>query len=146
MISLLFVISVGLSLLPGLIVSGVMHEREKNLKHMQIISGMNLCSYWIVNIIFDILKMEIPMILCCVLLYYFEMTDYFSAMFVFVVYPLGVVPFTHATSFMFQSEWSAQFFTVGLNLVVMIFGPLTVYIFMFNSSTQDDVLLGYWIN
>ena len=101
MISLLFVISVGLSLLPGLIVSGVMHEREKNLKHMQIISGMNLCSYWIVNIIFDILKMEIPMILCCVLLYYFEMTDYFSAMFVFVVYPLGVVPFTHATSFMF---------------------------------------------
>lgn len=69
MISLLFVISVGLSLLPGLIVSNVMFEREKNLKHMQIISGMNLCSYWIVNIIFDIIKMEVPMILCCVLLY-----------------------------------------------------------------------------
>lgn len=146
MISLLFVISVGLSLLPGLIVSGVMHEREKNLKHMQIISGMNLCSYWIVNLVFDIVKMEVPMILCCVLLYYFEMTDYFSAMFVFVAYPFGVVPFTHATSFLFESEWSAQFFTVGLNLIVMIFGPLTVYIFMFNSPTQDDVLFGDMIN
>lgn len=73
MISLLFVISVGLSLLPGLIVSNVMYEREKNLKHMQIISGMNLCSYWIVNLIFDIIKMEVPMILCCVLLYQFDM-------------------------------------------------------------------------
>lgn len=72
-ISLLFVISVGLSLVPGLIVGGVMYEREKNLKHMQIISGMNLCSYWIVNILFDILKMEVPMILCCVLLYVFEL-------------------------------------------------------------------------
>ena len=110
---------------------------------------MNLCSYWIVNLLFDILKREIPMVLCCVLLYYFEMKDYFSAMFVFVAYPIGVVPFTHATSFLFQSEWSAQFFTVGLNLIVMIFGPLTVYIFMFNSNSQEDVLngdlLNYWL-
>ena len=107
---------------------------------------MNLCSYWIVNLLFDILKMEIPMVLCCVLLYYFEMTDYFSAMFVFVAYPVGVVPFTHATSFIFQTEWAAQFFTVGLNLIVMIFGPLTVYIFMFNSTSQEDVLFGDTIN
>jgi len=28
----------------------------------------------------------------------------------------------------------------------MIFGPLTVYIFMFNSSTTEDVLLGDMIN
>ena len=28
----------------------------------------------------------------------------------------------------------------------MIFGPLTVYIFMFNSSTQEDVLFGNQIN
>lgn len=38
---------------------------------------------------------------------------------------------------------------MGLNLIVMIFGPLTVYIFMFNSSTQADVYFGndlnYWL-
>ena len=100
-ISLLFVISVGLSLLPGLIVGGIMYEREKNLKHMQIISGMNLCSYWIVNLLFDIIKMEVPMILCCVLLQLFELTEYYSATFVFLAYPIGVVPFTHALSFLF---------------------------------------------
>lgn len=68
---------------------------------------MNICSYWIVNLLFDILKMEIPMVLCCVLLYAFELVEYFPAMFVFVAYPVGVVPFTHATSFLFTSEWSA---------------------------------------
>ena len=148
-ISLLFVVAVGLSLVPGLIVGGVMFERERNLKHMQIISGMNVCSYWIVNLVYDILKMEVPMVLCCVLLYYFELVEYFPAMTVFVAYPIGVVPFTHATSFLFQSEWSAQFFTVGLNLIVMIFGPLTVYVFMFNSATHEDVYFGdnlnYWL-
>lgn len=96
---------------------------------------MNLISYWVVNLLFDILKMEVPMVLCCVLLYYFELIEYYSAMFVFVAYPIGVVPFTHACSFLFQTEWAAQMFTVGLNLVVTIFGPLTVYIFMFNSGT-----------
>lgn len=145
-ISLLFVIAVGLSLLPGLIVGGIMHEREKNLKHMQLISGMNIISYWIVNLLFDILKMEVPMIVCCVLLYQFNLIDYFPAMFVFVFYPIGVVPFTFATSFLFSTEWSAQFFTVALNLVVMIFGPLTVYIFMFNSTRQEDVYFGDWLN
>ena len=38
---------------------------------------------------------------------------------------------------------------MGLNLIVMIFGPLTVYIFMFNSTSVDDVLFGndlnYWL-
>lgn len=86
------------------------------------------------------------MILCCVLLYVFQLKDYLPAMFVFIAYPIGVVPFTHATSFIFQQEWSAQFFTVGLNLIVMIFGPLTVYIFMFNSSTQADVYFGNDLN
>ena len=35
---------------------------------------------------------------------------------------------------------------MGLNLIVMIFGPLTVYIYMFNSSTQADVYFGYELN
>ena len=62
---------------------------------------MNLCSYWIVNILFDIIKMEVPMVLCCVLLFVFELKEYLPAMFVFLAYPIGVVPFTHATSFIF---------------------------------------------
>ena len=40
---------------------------------------MNLTAYWMVNVIFDILKMEIPMILICILLFVFQLNDYYSA-------------------------------------------------------------------
>ena len=145
-IQLLFVTSVGLSLLPGLIVGAIMHEREHSLKHMQVISGMNLKAYWLVNIAFDIFKMQLPMIIICLLLFVFQLKEYYSSIFIFMAFPLGVVPFTHACSFLFQTEWSAQFFTVGLNLSVMIFGPLTVYIFMFVSEDPTSVLFGQWLN
>ena len=133
-------------MLPGLIVGAIMHEREKSLKHMQVISGMSLSAYWLVNIFFDIFKMMLPMILICFLLFVFQLKEYYQSIFIFLAFPFGVVPFTHATSFLFQSEWSAQFFTVGLNLLVMIFGPMTVYIFMFVSENPDDILFGYALN
>ena len=49
---------------------------------------------------------------------------------VFILYPLGVVPFTHATSFLFQKEGSAQMFTIMVNLVFLMVIPLTVYIML----------------
>ena len=101
-ISLLFVVAVGFSLIPATLIGQVMHERESGLKHMQVISGMNVATYWIINVTYDILKLEIPMILCCFLLWPFQLKEYMpEAWPVFWCYPLGVVPFTHATSFLF---------------------------------------------
>jgi len=54
-----------------------MNEREHSLKHMQVISGMNLKAYWLVNIIFDIIKMQIPMFLICFLLFIFKLNEYY---------------------------------------------------------------------
>lgn len=105
--SLLFVLAIGFVILPATIVGQIMSEREQNLKHMQVISGMNLFSYWCINVIFDIIKMEIPMAMCVGLLYAFRLKEYYMSMYVFFLFPVGVVPFTHGTSFLFQTEWSA---------------------------------------
>jgi hypothetical protein len=34
-------------------------------------------SYWTINVIFDILKMELPMMMCVGLLYAFKLEDYY---------------------------------------------------------------------
>jgi hypothetical protein len=39
------------------IVSYLLVERISGLKHLQVISGMNLKAYWIGNFIFDYIKM-----------------------------------------------------------------------------------------
>ena len=39
-IFIVFVVGIGFALIPASIISFLLHEREKNLKHMQLISGM----------------------------------------------------------------------------------------------------------
>jgi ATP-binding cassette subfamily A (ABC1) protein 3 len=68
---IVFVIGIGFSLIPAAIMSFIVSEREKNLRHMQLISGMNISSYWVSNMIFDILKAEIPMVAVICLIYIF---------------------------------------------------------------------------
>ena len=68
---IVFVIGIGFSLIPAAIMSFIVSEREKNLKHMQLISGMSISAYWISNMIFDIIKAEIPMLLVIALIYAF---------------------------------------------------------------------------
>ena len=95
---------------------------------MQVISGMNMFSYWTINVIFDIFKMELPMMMCVGLLYAFSLEEYYESMYVFFAFPVGVVPFTHGISFLFQTEWGAQFFTVVLNLSAMMFLPIGIFL------------------
>lgn len=55
-----FVVSIGFAIIPAVVVAFVLNEREKNLKHIQVISGMSLTAYWVSNLLFDILKGLIP--------------------------------------------------------------------------------------
>lgn len=66
-----FVVSIGFALIPAVVVSFILNEREKNLKHMQVISGMSLTAYWISNLVFDILKALIPSCIVIGLMYAF---------------------------------------------------------------------------
>jgi ABC-type enterobactin transport system permease subunit len=54
-------IGIAFALIPTSIIGFILSERVKNLKHMQLVSGMSLSAYWISNFTFDILKSEITM-------------------------------------------------------------------------------------
>jgi hypothetical protein len=66
------VVAIGFSLIPSAIISFIVNEREKNLKHMQLISGMSLSAYWISNMLFDVVKGIIPSALVIGLIYAFK--------------------------------------------------------------------------
>lgn len=70
-----FMVGIGLSLIPTVIVSFILKEREENLKHMQLISGMNKAGYWISNTIADIAKAYLP-IFCIIILTLIFNTNY----------------------------------------------------------------------
>lgn len=140
----MFVVAIGFALIPAAIVSFILNEREKNLKHMQLISGMSLPAYWVANYFFDIIKSIIPSALVIGLIYAFKL-QYDNVWILFLLYPIGVIPFTYVSSFIFGSENVAQTVTIFLHFVFAGIGGIVVFILRIIPSTEaaGDILL--WI-
>lgn len=136
--SMTFIVGIGFSLIPAMIVSSILNERQKNLKQMQIISGMNVAAYWISNYIFDIIKAEIPMLIVIGFTYAFGF-GYGNLNIAYVLYPIGVVPFTYASSFIFKDENTAQTVTIFFNFLFSAIGGIIVYVLRIIPGTTATV-------
>ncbi|CDW85159.1 abc transporter family protein [Stylonychia lemnae] len=120
---IIFVVAIGFAMIPASVVTFIVNEREKSLKHMQMVSGMSLAAYWVSNIIFDILKAIIPSAIVIGLLYAFEVAyDYVWVL--FLIYPLGVIPFSYFTSQFFASENFCQTLTIFVHFVIAGIGGI----------------------
>lgn len=136
-----FVVAVGFALIPASIISNMVSERELNLKHMQMISGMNLPAYWIANSVFDLAKAYIPCIVSIGLLYAFDI-EYDYVWILFLLYPLGVIPYTYFMSFLVSTENLAQTVTIFLHFVISGIGCSIAAVLRIIDSTYGvgDVL------
>lgn len=102
-ISLSFMIAIAFAMVPSSVISYLLSEKATGLKHQQLISGMSIYAYWTANYIFEIFKMELPVVICLGLVYAFGQ-DQPMIWRVFLMLPVGLVPFTFGTSFFFQKE------------------------------------------
>ena len=87
-------------------ISYLVVERTSQLKHVQVITGMRLSAYWIVNFIFDSFKLYVTIATTLVLFHLFDQ-EYPTAMYVLLAFPFGVLPFTYVFSFAFTVESAA---------------------------------------
>jgi len=101
-----FMVAIGLALIPCVMVSYILQEREGQLKHMQLISGMSLFGYWAANLLADIVKAYVP-IGFILLLSWASGVWYTDTWVLFVLFPWAVVPFSYTTSFLFSSDTAA---------------------------------------
>jgi len=109
-------VSIGLALVPCAMVSYILKEREQQLKHMQLISGMSLFGYWAANLLADTLKAFVP--IGVILLFCYLMNVWYEGVWLlFVLYPLAVVPFSYVTSFLFSSDTVAQICTLFVHFL-----------------------------
>jgi ATP-binding cassette subfamily A (ABC1) protein 3 len=105
-----------------------------------LISGMSLPAYWISNLIADMIKVYIPMILIILTYMAFgiglpgkEPSDLFTntspgCWVLFLLYPLAIVPFTYLTSFLFSTDSKAQIITI---LVTYATGNVLSFVIFF---------------
>jgi ATP-binding cassette subfamily A (ABC1) protein 3 len=78
---------------------------------------MSLPAYWISNMIADLIKVYIPVLLMVIISRIFDV-NYKGVWVLFLLLPLALVPFTYITSFLFKNDTSAQIVTLFLNFFV----------------------------
>ena len=89
---------------------------------------MSLPAYWISNIIADLIKVYIPVILIILLSKIFKV-NYKDVWVLFLLLPLAIVPFTYTTSFLFKNDTTAQVITLFLNFFVCaVMGPVIYFL------------------
>jgi len=117
---ILFFISLSFTLIPANFITIIIKERENNSKHLQIISGISLFSYWFNNYLFELIKYYVIGGICILLLYSFDFyQDYLYIL--YLEYGPAMISFTYLFSFMFKSEEKGQ---IAVLLIYLIFGVL----------------------
>lgn len=109
------------ALIPSGIIVYIVKERENNVKHQQIVSGVSLISYWLSNFVVDYLKWLIcaafTFIMILIMnLQAFVKDDHLGAVFLLMLFsgPSSIL-FTYVLSFLFRSPAKAQYiqFSIG---------------------------------
>jgi ABC-type multidrug transport system fused ATPase/permease subunit len=108
----------------------MVHERVTRLKHIQIISGVQLPAYWLGNFLVDLAKMEFTSLVTMII---FEVSGlaFTEAAIVYLLYPFGTLPFTYVTAFIFPSVASAQTFTIFSHFFFITGAPCLVFYLRF---------------
>lgn len=105
---------------------------------------MSLGAYWVSNMIFDICRGMIPAAIVIGLLYAFDL-NYNCAWLLFLLFPIGVTPFTYVTSFLFTSEIVAQTITIFAHFVIAGIGAIVIFILELIESTRKYADVLKWV-
>lgn len=79
---------------------------------------MNLKAYWIGNFIFDLIKMELTIIVTLCLFFGYKM-NLNAAWATYVALPFGIIPFSYVMSFWFTVDSAAQTFTMFFHFFIL---------------------------
>jgi len=129
-------VSIALALIPCVIISFIIKEREQQLKHMQVISGVSLPAYWISNTISDIVKTYVPIFIIIIFTFIFNL-KYDGVWVLLIVYPIAIVPFTYVTSFLFKGDTVAQIMTLFMHFLIGGILPIVIFVLWNIPSTAN---------
>ena len=132
-IIILFFISLSFALIPANFITIIIKERENNSKHLQIISGISLFSYWFNNYIFELIKYYIIGGICILLIYYYEYYKNYLYI-LYLEYGPAMVSFTYLFSFIFKSEDKGQTSVLLINLLIGALGGSAILIMRLNDE------------
>ena len=136
--NLVFFFSIAFALIPANFITFIIRERETNTKHLQVISGISLISYWMSNFIFELVKYYfIGGVNLLLILWFGVFPPYLWLL--YLLYGFPMIAFTYLLSFFFKTESSAQNVVIFVNF---LFGSLAGTIVIVLRVIEDVIYLG----
>ena len=131
-----FVFAIAFSLIPTSIIGYLMSEKVNSLVHQQVISGMNMVSYWASNFVFDVLKTYLTIVIAIIAIYSFDI-DLDYVWLLILLFPAAIVSYTYATSFLFSEEGTAQTITMLHHFFISGIVPIGIFVLRSIKSLQN---------
>ena len=137
---LLVFISICFTLIPANFVTIIIREKENNSKHLQIISGISLMSYWVNNFIFELAKYYIIGAICLVILKLFGFYEDYLVI-LYILYGPPMVAFTYIIGSLVNNEGTGQVLVILINLLFGSIGGTAVFIMRMYQKLMDTAIL-----
>lgn len=124
----------------------IVRERVDGCKHQQIVSGLNIASYWLGNYLFDFclyVFVSAIIIALCVLLEVHSFVDdgaLNALILLFLLFGLANIPFTYILCYLFKDSGNAQTGIYFFNFAASGLAPMVISIFRMISNYRDDVV------
>lgn len=150
-VSMIF--AVGIAFIPTGVITYIVKEKENNVKHQHLVSGVSIPAYWISNFFWDILKYEFVAVISVLMITAFDlqsMTEnsevYGAAWVIFIVAGPAIISFAYVFSFLFKTYSMAQF-TIFMHSLLFgaIVATITSFLKLINEDTRDAADVLQWI-
>ncbi len=146
-----FIFSIAFAFIPASLVVFIVKERQQNIKHQQLVSGVSLFSYWMANYFLDFLKLTIPLIFSALMCLAFDissLTDpnesYGAIWLIFIFYSSSLISFTYAVSFMFKDYGNAQAFIFVFCFLLSGVGSLVIFVLRLIPSSREAAKVAHY--
>ena len=140
---IVLLIGIAYTFIPASMIVFIIKEREKNAKHQQLVSGVNVFAYWLSNFIVDFIKYLIPALTTVALIYiydieFFTERDHSTVIFaLFILYGIAIVLFVYTMSFFFKDPAKGQIILFLLSAFFSTFVVILSYILRMIDSTRN---------
>ena len=142
--SLVFFISIALSLIPSNFITIIIREKENKSKQLQLLSGLSIFTYWINNFIFEIIKYYVVVGICLIILSIFSFYEKYLII-LYIFYGPALVSFTYVLSYFLNSEGKGQIIILLINLFFGTLGSSAVLILRTNQKLKKlGIILSFF--
>ena len=133
---LTFFISIALALIPSNFIIPLIREKENKSKHLQILSGLSLFTYWLNNYIFEIIKYIFVGLISLLILKLFNFYEKYLIV-LYILYCPALISFTYCLYYFIKSPGSGQTIVLLVNLFFGALGGSAILILRTNENLKN---------